>query len=218
MPLRPTYPVRSARLALRPLSEADAAGIAAYRSLDEVCRWVPFEPMDEAAVASRIREQWSRSTALEEEGDTLFLGIELAGEAPGGDAGGVGGTGGFGGELVGAVMLRWASAEHGSGELGYELNPAHQGAGYATEAAHAVMHLGFDGFGLHRVFARVDARNTPSAGVAARLGMRQEAHLVENEWFKGRWSDELDFALLESEWRAQHASGCPWSWRQRESG
>ncbi len=29
--------------------------------------------------------------------------------------------------------------------------------------------------------------------------MRQEAHLVENEWFKGEWSDELDFAILTRE-------------------
>jgi RimJ/RimL family protein N-acetyltransferase len=32
--------------------------------------------------------------------------------------------------------------------------------------------------------------------------MRQEAVLVENEWFKGEWSTEVDFAILESEWRA----------------
>ena len=56
---------------------------------------------------------------------------------------------------------------------------------------------------LHEWTARVDARNPPSIGVAERLGMRREAYLVENEWFKGEWSDELDFAILASEWRAQ---------------
>lgn len=30
--------------------------------------------------------------------------------------------------------------------------------------------------------------------------MRREAHLVENEWFKGRWGDEYDYALLAREW------------------
>jgi RimJ/RimL family protein N-acetyltransferase len=30
--------------------------------------------------------------------------------------------------------------------------------------------------------------------------MRQEAYLVRNEWFKGEWTDELDYALLEDEW------------------
>jgi RimJ/RimL family protein N-acetyltransferase len=40
-------------------------------------------------------------------------------------------------------------------------------------------------------------------GGAWRLGMRQEAHLRENEWFKGEWTDEIVFAQLAQEWRAQ---------------
>ena len=30
--------------------------------------------------------------------------------------------------------------------------------------------------------------------------MRQEARLVGNEFFKGPWSTELDFAMLADEW------------------
>jgi RimJ/RimL family protein N-acetyltransferase len=33
--------------------------------------------------------------------------------------------------------------------------------------------------------------------------MRHEAHFVENELFKGEWSDEDQFALLRREWEAQ---------------
>ena len=43
--------------------------------------------------------------------------------------------------------------------------------------------------------------------------MRREAHQVSNEWFKGKWTDELDYALLESEWADQHRDGlssCSW--------
>jgi RimJ/RimL family protein N-acetyltransferase len=36
-----------------------------------------------------------------------------------------------------------------------------------------------------------------------RLGMRQEAHFVQNEVFKGGWGDELVFAILEDEWRGR---------------
>jgi RimJ/RimL family protein N-acetyltransferase len=32
--------------------------------------------------------------------------------------------------------------------------------------------------------------------------MRQEAHLIENELFKGEWTSEIDFAILAAEWRA----------------
>ena len=46
-----------------------------------------------------------------------------------------------------------------------------------------------------------DARNTGSARVLERLGMRREAHLRENEIFKGVWGDELVYAILEREWR-----------------
>jgi RimJ/RimL family protein N-acetyltransferase len=104
--------------------------------------------------------------------------------------------------LVGDAILFWHSSEHGAGEIGYVFNPKYQGNGYATESAGALLWLGFEGLGLHRIVARLDARNTASAAVAKRLGMRQEAHLVQNEWFKDEWTDELVFAILADEWRA----------------
>ena len=30
--------------------------------------------------------------------------------------------------------------------------------------------------------------------------MRREAVLVKNEWFKGEWSTEADYAILDEEW------------------
>lgn len=65
-----------------------------------------------------------------------------------------------------------------------------------------MLDLAFDDLGLHQMAARIDALNTGSAAVLRKLGMRQEAVLVENEWFGGRWSDEIDFAILDREWQA----------------
>ena len=48
---------------------------------------------------------------------------------------------------------------------------------------------------------RPEARNVASARVLEKLGMRREAHLVENEWVKGEWQSELVLALLYREWR-----------------
>ncbi len=194
MVLRPSYPVTTPRLRLRPLVAADIDPLVAYRSRPEVCRYVPFEPMDHATVAARVDGPWARREIVAE-GDVLFLGVEVA----------------TSGQVVGDVMLAFHSAEHRGGEVGWVVNPDHSGQGYATEAAHAVLHFAFDELGLHRVMARVDARNDPSLRLAARLGMRQEAHLLANEWFKGEWSDEIDFALLQGEWEAQHGRGSP-SW------
>jgi RimJ/RimL family protein N-acetyltransferase len=110
------------------------------------------------------------------------------------------------GELIGDVVLMWHSAEHRSGEIGYIFSPAHAGHGYATEATRVLLRLGFEDLHLHRIVARLDARNDASAAVARRLGMRLEAHLVQNEWFKGEWTDELDFAILAAEWAAAESA------------
>jgi RimJ/RimL family protein N-acetyltransferase len=184
--LRPTYPVRTERLLLRPLTEADTDALLEYRSREDVCRYVPFEPMDAAVIAERLATMWS-VRELTDEGQSLTLGIELAAT----------------GQLVGDVVLFFHSREHRGGEIGYVVNPAFEGNGYATEAARALLKLGFEDLGLHRIIGRIDERNEPSAKVLRRLGMREEARLVQSEWFKGRWSTELDFAMLAEEWQAQ---------------
>jgi RimJ/RimL family protein N-acetyltransferase len=181
--LRPGYPVRTERLLLRPLAMADADALLAYRGRDDVSRYVPFEPMSRDDIVERIAGRWAR-TELTDEGQSLTLGAQLAGT----------------GELAGDVMLFWHSREHAGGELGYVFNPALAGRGYATEAASAMLRLGFSELGLHRIVARIDEHNEPSLRLARRLGMRQEARLVRNERFKGEWSTEVDFAMLAEEW------------------
>lgn len=194
--LRPAYPVQTARLSLRPLTPADTESLMAYRGLPEVCRFVPFEPMDADAIRQRFESHWNR-THIDAEGQALALGFELRRS----------------GGIIGDVLLQFESALHGSGEVGWMLNPGYSGNGYATEAAHGLLHLAFDGLGLHRVIARVHVSNLDSRRLALRLGMRQEALLVRNEWFKGEWGSEADFALLREEWIVRHRtplSSCPW--------
>ena len=55
---------------------------------------------------------------------------------------------------------------------------------------------------LHRIVGRCDGRNRRSAAVPGRNGMRLDAHLVENEFVKGEWTDELVYAILRREWES----------------
>lgn len=185
---RPTYPVRGERLLLRPLTSRDTDALLAYRGRADVCRYVPFEPMTPEDIAERLAGQWAR-TELTGEGQALTLGAEVRQT----------------GELAGDCVLFWRSQEHAGGEVGYVFNPSLGGRGYATEAVTMMLRLGFEELGLHRIIARIDERNEPSARLARRVGMRQEAHLIENEIFKGEWSSELDFAMLAAEWLALHS-------------
>jgi RimJ/RimL family protein N-acetyltransferase len=71
-----------------------------------------------------------------------------------------------------------------------------------TEAARAVLRIAFDDLGMHRASAVLDSRNHASAAVCARLGVREEAHFVEDLWFKGAWGDTAVYAILDREWAA----------------
>ncbi len=188
MQLRPSYPIRTGRLALRPLSAADLEAALRYRGRADVCRYLPFEPMTRERLLARLTGDLS-GTEITDEGQSLTLGAVLVDT----------------GELIGDVVLFFHSREHAGGELGYVFTPEVAGRGYATEACAAVLGLAFEQLGLHRVAARIDGRNEPSARLASRLGMRLEAHLVRNELFKGAWSDELIFAMLAEEWPGSRA-------------
>lgn len=104
------------------------------------------------------------------------------------------------GSLIGDLSLFELSPEHRQGEIGFVFHPAYHGRGLAAEASQEILRLGFNDLGMHRIYGRCDARNTPSARLMERLGMRREAHFVEKEIFKGEWSDELVYAMLGREW------------------
>lgn len=55
---------------------------------------------------------------------------------------------------------------------------------------------------LHRVIGRSEVRDVASARVLEKLGVRREAHLIENGFVKGKWQSELVSAILADEWRA----------------
>ncbi|WP_229401787.1 GNAT family N-acetyltransferase [Micromonospora okii] len=181
---RPTYPIRTARLALRPFTLDDLNDVHAYQSRPDVVRW-----MFGAEPRSRERSRkslvaMSGQDALRAEGDCLTLAVAT-------DAG-----------VIGAVELVWRSEVDRTAELGYVLHPDHWGHGLAREAVTALLDWGFTDFGLHRVYARCHARNEASARLMTRLGMRREARHVESYLFRGEWADRLVFAILAREWRS----------------
>ena len=184
--LRTRYPLETARLVLRPFEPGDLDELHAFHSLPEVTRFLYWEARDLEQVRA-VLDTKVRQAVLEDEGQVLALAVVWR-EA---------------GVVVGEVSLHWLSRRHRQGELGFVFHPGYQGRGLATEAAEAVLGLGFEGLGLHRMIGRCDALNLPSARVMERLGMRREARFVQNELFKGAWGDELVYAMLEDEWRAR---------------
>jgi len=181
--LKPGYPIRTERLLLRPFTPGDLDAVHALHRQPEVTRYLYFEPRDRAQ-AREVLARKIQSSVLLHEGDGLSLAAELAGT----------------GQLVGDCSLFWRSRVYQLGEIGYIFDPAYHGQGLATEAARELLRLGFDGLGLHRIIGRCDRRNAASARLMERIGMRREAQLIENEFVKGEWTDELSYAILRREW------------------
>jgi RimJ/RimL family protein N-acetyltransferase len=188
--LRPDYPITTERLILRPFTSDDLDALNAFQSRADVARYLYWSPRSRAESAAALAKR-VHSATLQKEGQFLAVAVELAST----------------GQLIGDLNLEYLSSKHRQGEVGFVFHPDHHGKGLAAEAATEVLRLGFEDLGLHRIIGRCDGRNTASASLMARLGMRKEAHLHENEIVKGEWTDELVFAMLEDERKAGNRPG-----------
>jgi RimJ/RimL family protein N-acetyltransferase len=185
-----TDPLVTERLLLRPYEPGDLDALHDMQSRPEVARYLYWEPRTRSESQSSLVRKvgWTRIWG---EGDTLNLAV----------------TRRSGGPVIGDVLVTYTSAAHQQAELGYLFHPGVHGQGLATEAAAVMVDLAFDQLGVHRVFARLDARNLPSARLLERLGLQREAHLVQNEWVKGEWVDEVIYAVRADEWVAVRSAG-----------
>jgi RimJ/RimL family protein N-acetyltransferase len=180
----------SDRLVLRRFAPRDLAAFVAYRSLPEVARFqswdAPYPLADgEVMIAALLGEH------PDTPGQWFQYAVSLRSV----------------GELIGDCAARTDADDPRQAEIGFTLAPEHQGRGYATEATRALLRYLFGERAKHRVSASCDARNTASARVLERLGMRLEGHLRESTWAKGEWTDDLLFAMLDREWA--HAARRP---------
>ncbi len=155
----------TARLTARDWTAADLDAAFAIYGRDEVMRWLGPQPRRPIESLEQMR-QWLdlRIARAREQPDYGLWAIELRAT----------------GEVVGAVLLAPLSDDDPTVEIGWHLNPAHWGAGYATEAGRGAADLAFGLDAANRgtrpvldsVVALVDPDNLRSQEVCRRLGMR----------------------------------------------
>ncbi|MGA5823178.1 GNAT family N-acetyltransferase [Kitasatospora sp. NPDC094028] len=179
MDIVPLVPVTTGRLVLRPFAAGDTEDLFAYQRLESVARYLYRKPYSREQCEDLVARR-AACTSWGDDGDVLALAI-CRRDLPG---------------VIGEVVLKVASAHARQAEIGWSLHPDHEGRGYATEAASALAALAFDTLAVHRLFARLDVENTGSARVCERLGMRREAHLVENDLNGDQWGSEYVYAAL----------------------
>lgn len=156
------------RLRLRRSEPDDAAAISRYRSDPEVHRQQGWERTDPESVRDDIQEMTRRAPG--EVGGWVQFTVEER----------------EGGRLVGDVGLSPADGEPGVVKVGYTIDPAFQGKGYATEAVRALVGYAFETLGADVVRAYASADNAASIRVAEHVGMRL-VERFEGEDEDGRW-------------------------------
>jgi len=174
---------RTDRLVLRPVRPGDAEAFLTWRSRPEVVRYM-YQPPWTAELARERLARWAGGP-FAAPGDVLVLAIATHDHPA---------------VVIGEALLKRLPGD-GQAEVGYALHPDASGYGYATEAVQAVLRLGFQRYGFHRIIARIDEENSSSIRVCERLGLRREARLVENDRrpADGRWATEVDYAILDRE-------------------
>lgn len=99
----------------------------------------------------------------------------------------------------------WQTSRTGRiGEIGYWIRTDLTGRGYATEATRALMRVGFELLGLHKVTLRIAVGNRGSERVAEKLGFTREGLLREELLIRGNWMDHTLYSMLEGEFRRLH--------------
>jgi ribosomal-protein-alanine N-acetyltransferase len=182
----PTPTLSTARLRLRPVTEADTDALYALHSDAHVLRYWDSPPWTDRARADRFI---TACRQLAEEGTGARPAVERASD----------------GAFLGWCGLVGWDPDHRSARLGFVLAEAAWGHGYATEAARALLQWGFDSLDLNRVQAEADTRNVASGHVLQKLGFRHEGTLREDCVVNGDVSDSWVFGLLRREWEPASA-------------
>ncbi len=171
------------RLTIRDFVEDDWRAIVQWTTQAEVARFMPWDTrsgVEKQRVLTWIREQRKFDFSVTDRY------LEFANVKDGLN--------------IGEVAIKRSSRDPKLAEVGWTLEPAAQGRGYATEATAALMDWSFCNLCVRRLTSVCDARNAASYKLMERLGMRREARHLKSSFIKGEWVDDLVYAVLKDEW------------------
>ncbi|WP_343660383.1 GNAT family N-acetyltransferase [Chryseobacterium sp.] len=98
------------------------------------------------------------------------------------------------GHIIGAIGLH--DREDDKAELGYWLGIPYWNKGYVTEAAKAIVDFGFNELGFHKIFATHFLHNPASGRIMEKIGMEQEAVLIQEIKKDGEYFDLVRYSIF----------------------
>lgn len=171
------------RLILRQMQESDYDNVVIYRLHPDVRCYIP-DYIDEAGVKAYVER--SIHPWKQEENEPLRIVMELKGTS----------------KVIGELMVKIVEKNIPMVEIGYALNPEFQGKGYTTEAMHNIMQFVFEDLSINRVIGEANPENIASRRIMEKMGMKQEAHLIQHTFFNNKIIDTVIYGILKKDWKA----------------
>jgi ribosomal-protein-serine acetyltransferase len=166
--------------------DAEALFAAVDAERERLSEWLPWVELMDSVEHER---RWVESSLADERSlmaTGIFEGEELAGGA------------GLSVDPIGVV-----------GEIGYWIRKPYEGRGLVNKATSALIDIGFDEVGLHRICVRAAPQNLRSRAIPERLGFTIEGvHREEGRGSRG-FHDLIVYGLLEDEWRRRRSLATP---------
>ncbi|CAN1516168.1 RimL Acetyltransferases, including N-acetylases of ribosomal proteins [Flavobacteriaceae bacterium] len=170
--------IETPRLLLRQVNINDTEAILSLRSNDEVMKYIPRPYLKNKEDATALIAMFDDKI---ENGIGINWGITYLDEPN---------------KLIGIIGHYRIKPEHYRAEVGYMLFPDHKGKGIVSEALKKVVEYGFNEMKLHSIEAILDPENKGSEMVLIKNGFVKEAHLIENEYYEGRFLDTMIYSIL----------------------
>jgi len=178
------FPIlETTRLVLRPITLDDAEFWVRNFSDPDVVELTAFEPPKDIEkareeIATHCIKVFSENTGIR-------WGITINGSN----------------QLIGtAGYYGWEKERGYHASLGYDLLREHRRKGLMKEALTTIIDFGFETMKLHRIQVMIDPRNDASIRLVERLGFKKDGVLREDQYFRGRFQDDVVYSILSREW------------------
>ncbi|MGG0717991.1 GNAT family N-acetyltransferase [Robertmurraya massiliosenegalensis] len=171
------------RLTIRPFQRNDLENVFNIYHHDDVCRYLLHDKWTHENMQREFAKKLENHTLTKDRTLSLAVVYET--------------------KVIGDLSV-WYTGMKDTVEIGYSFSSEASGKGYATEAVSGLVKKLFDQFKVHRIQANLDARNKASQRLCERIGMRKEAHFIQDFWNKGEWTDSIVYGMLLSDLHLQN--------------
>ncbi|EZH66548.1 acetyltransferase [Bacillaceae bacterium JMAK1] len=166
------------RLTIRPFESNDSLDVFKIYNNDDTCKYLLHDKWVHENLEGEFNKKLANCSLSKD--SMLSLAVEN------------------GNRVIGDLSV-WYTDMKDTVEIGYSFSNEVSGKGLATEAVSSLVYKLFDEFSVHRIQANLDARNIASQKLCVRIGMRKEAHFIQDFWNKNEWTDSIVYGMLSSD-------------------